>query len=359
MRLPLRARRNDSAKWRRKAKRAMRKRASRLAALEALETRAMLSVQAVFESSSHIFTVTGDGSPHTIAVLSDTGNVKVTSDGNLVSISPAVAANNVWLLVVNGSAANETIDISNVDTGVFTSLASISLDGQGGSDSYNIDQSKIGFATATSVQDSGTSGSDWLTVGTNSTTGETVGVASNTVTRSHGTSPVITNGTVTYVGIETLEVNTSASGDTVTVSSTSAASIVVHTGNGPDSITVTQTAALGSVTVDGGSGGSNVDSLMVESDVHTPQSIGISNGAVTRAGYGTVNHSNFESLMVNSDIASDLVTINLTSGAVNTTVNTGGADDTVIVQSWAATSLRHAGQKTGFLRPSCSKRPSK
>ena len=274
---------------------------------------------------------------HTILITGGTGNETF----DLTGVLPADFIN-LTSVTVNGAAGNDTTIMCPTITG-----CAATLNGGNGSDTYTLDQS-LQQGTV-SIADNGASGFDMATIGTTSATGETVGVTSTQVTRSG-------DGTLTYSGLEQIEVDTSIANDTVIVNSTIGGNTLVTTGNGNDSLTVNSTASGSWLYIDGCAAGDNYtivgsatlgavslpdsgtsgnDNVTITSTRSAAETVTISSTQVTRSSAGTITYSGLESLEVDTGSGNDNVTISSTS-AGGTTVNTGSGTDTISATGTAA-----------------------
>jgi uncharacterized delta-60 repeat protein/CSLREA domain-containing protein len=171
----------------------------------------------------------------TVATGTQAGTLKTTVNG--VVTDNITAFGNV---LVKGLGGNDTITIS-------ASLAAgVVVDGAEGSDTYMVNFGN--FAGAVSIQDSGTSGTDAVTI---------IGTSGNddiTIVKNSGTSVVTcTNSTdlpVTFSGMEGATVNGAAGDDTLV--DPGSTNLLLLGGAGNDTIIVANTT--GPVSADGGAG---------------------------------------------------------------------------------------------------------
>ena len=97
---------------------------------ETLEPRCCLSVVSVFDSATSTLTITSNAND---AIRVSATAAKLVTVNN-VTISPALNAAAVQVLVVNGGDGANAIDLSAISSAVFTSLTSITVNGGGGAD---------------------------------------------------------------------------------------------------------------------------------------------------------------------------------------------------------------------------------
>ena len=103
---------------------------------------------------------------------------------------------------MNGTAGVDTFNVTGSPTGTTTWM------GWAAGDTYNVTQSALGGPLT--VSDSGGSGTDQLFSTTGAAGGESIGVSDTQITRSGGEQ------TITYSGIEALNVSGTAGVDTLT-----------------------------------------------------------------------------------------------------------------------------------------------
>src|SRR5262249_21785990 len=142
----------------------------------------------------------------------------------------------------NGTVGVDTFNVTGSPSGTTT------LDGLGSGDTYNITQSALGGPLT--VSDSGGAGTDILTSTTNFAGPETIRVTNNQVTPSGGEP------TITYSGIENLNVNGTAGDDTFNVTGSPSGTTTLDGLGSGDTYNITQSALGGplSITDSGGAG---------------------------------------------------------------------------------------------------------
>ena len=214
------------------------------------------------------------------------------------------------------------------------------LNGGLGGDTYSIGLSSSSFIFGSyQIDDSGTSGSDLLTV--NGTVfGDTLRVRKDAVLRG--------SQTVAYTGIEALQVNAGDSVDTITVEST-IVPLTVNAGLGNDTVNVsyTRTLAIGvpavfsipaSVTVNGGNG--TTDTLNVSFNYEAD--IALTATRLTGAALGGtgLTYRTMERVNLTLGGLSDTVDILATGAAVTTSINTGGGNDNIVLGGVSVNSIR-------------------
>src|SRR5204862_209334 len=124
---------------------------------------------------------------------------------------------------------------------------------------------------------SGTAGVDTLTDTTSLAGGETIGVTATTVTRSGGEAPL------TFSGIENLIVNGTAGVDTFNGTGSPSGTTTLDGLASGDTYNVTQSALAGPLTVSD-TGASGADQLNSTTSFAGGESIGVSNTQITRSG---------------------------------------------------------------------------
>jgi hypothetical protein len=175
-----------------------------------------------------------------------------------------------------------------------------------------------GLGAGLNVSDTGSTGTDSLSINSTAAGPETIGIASTQITRS-------LSNTIIYSGQETLIVTGTGSSDTINVTSTAAGSAtLVDALDGGDSVTVTQSAVGPASLQVADSGTTGVDTLISNTASVGPEAIGISSTEVTRSSGGPVSYSGQESLTVNGSAASDTVTVTGTAPGTATTLNGQG-----------------------------------
>jgi RTX calcium-binding nonapeptide repeat (4 copies) len=313
-----------------RAKRHVRRRVSSPArqrlAFESLENRRLLTVSSNFLAGALMISLSSNDD---IALSTAGGNVKLAFDGmtGLDPDSGALFAGNVQSIVITGigNFAN-TIDLTGVNKSDFSSLVNIALDGGGGSDTYKLDQSILPAAAVVSVTDSGASPGDTDVLSLTSTNAgpETIGISQTSVTRSTGP-------TVTYSGMESLQVAGTSAADTINISNTGATTFTsVNAGGGLDAfgaIDLTQIGAAGLII----NAGSNGESLTLGTSAAS--NITISSNLVQRSGNGPVAFSGISSLKVNGSASADTFQVNSTAPGTTTLDGQGGGDIYNVIQS--------------------------
>ena len=123
---------------------------------------------------------------------------------------------------------------------------------------------------------SGTAGVDTLTSTTSAAGGETIGVTSSTVTRNGGEA------SLTYSLIENLTVNGTAGVDTFNVTGSPTGTTILDGLGSGDQYNVTQSALGGPLAVND-SGGAGTDTIISTTLAAGGESIGVSDTQITRS----------------------------------------------------------------------------
>jgi hypothetical protein len=243
----------------------------------------------------------------------------ITISSNLVQRSGngPVAFSGISSLAVNGSASADTFQVNSTAPGTLT------LDGQGGGDIYNVVQSALGAPI--SIIDSGASGTDQITSTSNSAGGELIGITNAQITRNGSQ-------TISYSGIENLSVSGTAGSDTFTVTSTPSGPTTLDGQGSGDNYNITQ-SGLGSTLSISDTGGSGVDQLTSASLAAGGEMIGITNSQITRSGSPTISFLGIENLNINGTNNADVFTIGTTPSGTTTVDGLDGGDTYNIAQS--------------------------
>ena len=129
------------------------------AAIETLEERTVPSAFALFIAATGELNISMTAADNvSIGVNPSTSKVQVLANGQPLGSLPSITPDQVQTLIVNGSDANNTLDLSGVDSS-FTNLISIQVNGGDGNDTI------LGSATIGSVLNGG-NGADTITGGT-------------------------------------------------------------------------------------------------------------------------------------------------------------------------------------------------
>jgi hypothetical protein len=173
--------------------------------------------------------------------------------------------------------------------------------------------------------------------------GDTVTVTGTTVGAGAGDSLFGAGGSLSYVGLNVLTVNTSAGGDTVVVRGTAAGTTTnVNANGGGDSVRVnslgsgaTGTADLvvSTLAVNGGAGANTV--TVDDAGDATADSVVVTATAVLGCfgSGGSLTYSNLAALTVNLGSGGNNVNIQSTAAGTGTTVNTGAGGDALSIDS--------------------------
>ncbi len=214
-------------------------------------------------------------------------NSQITRGG-----SQTISYTGIENLSVSGTVGSDTFTVTTTPSGATT------LDGMASGDIYNITQSGLGGTL--SINDTGASGTDQLSSSSLSAAGELIGITNSQITRSGSQ-------TISYTGIETLQVTGTAAGDTFTIGTTPGGGTTVDGLDGADIYNVTQSALGGALTVSD-SGPTGIDQLSSTS-TGSGESIGITASQITRGGAATIGYSGIENLSVSGTAGIDTFTI--------------------------------------------------
>ena len=280
----------------------------------------------------------GNGNANATATVELDGNL--TLDGGVVTESngATVTLTSVPTLELEGGASANTLTVDS-----WSGAGAVTLDGQGGSDTYRVNFSSSGSLNV-QVNDTGTSGTDSLIV--NGTSGTDTFAIS-------GASVSLGSQTVTYAGVENLTVNCFSGSDVVNVTGASVPTVVnggagtqtfdvqaigapltINTGTGTNVINVGLNGSLGGITstlaVDGG----GTDTLNLDDTDDAWPRTGTLGGTSLTGVFGTggsLNYSSIEYFNLNLGWGGNTLTVTGTNGA--TSINTGGGNDLVSVES--------------------------
>jgi Ca2+-binding RTX toxin-like protein len=129
-----------------------------LQAVQRLEERTLLTATALV-IGTELTVLTDADETVTVGVNSTTGNTEVLIDNVVLAAGSTVPAGSLTSLLIQTGSASNQIDLSAITSGVFTSLASITVDAGEGDDTI------IGAASVSSAL-SGGDGNDVITGGT-------------------------------------------------------------------------------------------------------------------------------------------------------------------------------------------------
>ncbi len=243
---------------------------------ESLEERAMLSVTYNFVGTT--LTINDDNQSNTIAVYNQqflpfglqTDYVRIKVNGTNLTMNN-IQTQVVHTILITGGTGNETFDLTGVLPADFINLTSVTVNGAAGNDTtiyvpddYRLRSNaqrrqRLGYLHHRSVastgnrfdSDNGASGFDMATIWNDQRDRR------NRWRHQHAGDSRTGDGTLTYSGLEQIEVDTSIASDTVTVNSTIGGNTLVTTGNGNDSLTVNSTASGSWLYIDGPAAGDN------------------------------------------------------------------------------------------------------
>ena len=176
------------------------------------------------------------------------------------------------------------------------------------------------------IDESTSAGRDTLNVDDTGQTGEKAGLLTATKITGLGMGDGIV-----FANLETLGIRLGAGNDTFTVASTHSGITTVSTGNGDDAVNVQANGMGAPLAIDGGDG---ADTLKVDDSGETEGLAGLlTSTSITGLGMAAaINFTNLETLSISLGTGSDTFTVASTNSGA-TTVNAGGGDDVVIVQT--------------------------
>jgi hypothetical protein len=154
------------------------------------------------------------------------------------------------------------------------------------------------------------SGTDTLT-STSTGSGQTIGVTNTQITRSDGEP------TITYSGIEVLDVTGTAGNDTFNIGGASTGTLV---------------GIAGTINIDGGGGTNNTVNINDQSTT-AGYTYSVSSTAVIR-GSTTINYkqnNHTQVLNLNTSAGADAISVTSTASGIATTINGGGSGDTYYI----------------------------
>ena len=270
-----------------------------------------------------------------------TNRVVSTNDANFTLSNSLLTRSN------GGSFTLQSITRATLTGGVSANSFSVAgwtgvveLNGGLAGDAYDIALSPNAITFGTyQINDLGTAGADLLTV--NGTfLSDTLTVRTNAVLRG--------SQSVTYSGIEALQVNAGDAVDTVTVESTSAP-LTVNAGAGNDTVNLfyTRTLAIGSppvfsipasVTVTGGTGTTDILNVSFNYETDTDLTVNRLTGAAL--GGNGLTYSTVERLNLNFGALGDILDILSTDALVTTAINAGGGSDTIRLGGGTVNAIR-------------------
>ncbi|HEY2881580.1 MAG TPA: hypothetical protein VGJ15_04090, partial [Pirellulales bacterium] len=222
---------------------------SRRTVIEPLEKRRLLTLQSLLSGGS--LTIDLDGAD----------NVSITKVGGLVKINGQdplggpIATNALVGITLSASGNFDNhIDLTAINQTDFSSLVLISLDAGDGNDVYQLNQGGLVPGAVVQVADTGAVGSDSLELSSSALVGETINISATDVSRS-------LSATVSYDGIESLQVDGTSAADTINVTATNASTATsIQAGGGVDvfsNIDLTQIGTAG-LSIDGGGNGESL-----------------------------------------------------------------------------------------------------
>ena len=244
-------------------------------------------------------------------------------------------------LNLQGNAGHNRFSVNS-----WSGSGAVTLDGQGGNDTYIINF-QAGGSFTTNVADSG-SGGNTLTV--NGTTGGgTLDVSGGSVS--------LGSQTVNYSGVENLTLYTKTNSDTVDITGISAATIL-HTGAGTNTINLGSDAfssntggTLGNMAAALTVSGSGADTLNLDdSGDSTATTAVLTNTTFALSGAfggGALNYSGIQNLNVN--LGSGGNTLLVEGGRGTTQINTGSGSDTVNLRAMYGTMTVNTGGGTNTI----------
>jgi hypothetical protein len=271
-------------------------------------------------SGSNALTVSGTSATNTLVVNA----ASVVWNG-----TEMVNYSGVQSLLVNGGSGADTLQVNSTAAGT-----TVTLDGQGGSDTYQVMLGALAGPVA--VSDSGSSGTDAVTV-TGTPGNDSLQITATSVTWN-GTQ------TVTYAGVEALTVNAGDGNDTIVVSSTAATTPVTVNGQGgDDAFVVSSPSAVAldtlasPLTLDGGTGSNSL--TVTQANLTAPDNITLTSSSISDSlahfliNYQATGGSFGGGVTFQGGSGNNVVNVQSTLAGATTTVRTGASADTIIVSS--------------------------
>ena len=238
--------------------------------------------------------------------------------GDTYNISQSLLSGPLSVTDTGGAGTDQIVSTTAAAGGESIGVSNTQITRSGG-------EQTITYSGIEALNVSGTAGVDTLTSTTSAAGGETIGVTASTVTRSAGEA------SLTFSLIENLNVNGTAGADTFNVTGDPSGTTTLDGLGSADQYFIMQFALPGPITV-ADSGGSGSDYLELNTTSLVGEIIGVTSTTVTRSTGATVTYGGIESLTVNTSVGADNITINSTI-AGTTTVNAGNGNDTTTLIS--------------------------
>jgi acrosin len=271
-------------------------------------------------------TVDGEGGTDTLTIndsASAASTYTITDTSVKSSLTnKAVTYLNAENVTLTAGAQADTFNVQSTNA-----LTKLTINAGVGADKFNLGnaQNRLDDIKGSLVLN-GQAGTDTLTLNDQgSTTAHAFTLTSTTVTRD-GVA-LVTNSS----SLESVVLNAGSSDDTVTVQSTSAP-LTLNMGLGNDTVTIGNNldAIVGTVTVDGGTGGT--DAVVVNDSADTNgNTYVITDKDVTRGTTKVLSYAGAESLAVTTTNLGDTVTVESTLALTPVTLSTGGGSDFINV----------------------------
>jgi Ca2+-binding RTX toxin-like protein len=247
------------------------------------------------------------------------GRSRIDDDGT-AAFETITFANPTTALSVNAGDGDDDITLLGLDDGF---AASVTLDGQEGSDDYTVNFGTLGGPVT--VADTGPAppgDTDSLLVN-GTPAADTIVVTATAVTRD-----ATPDETVNYAGIEEVTVTGGTGDDDITITSSAPGTLTVDGQAGSDTYTVNFGSLAGDVTVaDSGPPPPDIDTLVVNG---TPgdDTIILTDSGVTGGGGAGITFSGIEAFAVDAGAGDDLV--DGSALTIPVTIFGGTGDDTLI-----------------------------
>ena len=249
-------------------------------------------------------TINAAGSGQSLTLnTSIAGTVAVSSTQVQRSGNGTVAYAGLATLTVNGTAGVDTFNIASTAAGTQTTVnAGTGLDVFGA-----IDLTTIGAAGLTI-----SAGGDGESLTANTTTAGTVTLTGTQLQRTG-------NGAITYSGLSSLIVNGTSGVDTFNVASTAAGTATtINAGAGLDVFAAIDLTTIGAAGLTINAGG---DGESLTANTTTAGTVSISSTQIQRSGNGAITYSGLVNLIVNGTSGVDTFNIASTAAGTQTTVN--------------------------------------
>jgi Ca2+-binding RTX toxin-like protein len=271
-------------------------------------------------------TVDGGTETDTLVVVGGAAAMTMTSGNSITTSGATINYSNFENFSITGSSAADTITTGANNDTIAGGSGNDTLNAGAGSDSVN------GGANDDRITVS-LDGTDTVDGGTETDTLVVVGGAT-AVTMTSGNSITTTGATINYSNIENFNITGSSAADTITTASGrdvlfgGLGDDALSSGSGSDSVSGGAGNDTISIYVDGTDtvdGGADSDVLIVTGAAAAITLNGITGGAGSISGAGTLNFTNFERVSITGSTSAD----NLLSGSGDDTLNGGSGNDTL------------------------------